>query len=608
MTTKTCDSNKKCWLSRHYKTMILILTPLLLSPLLFVKDELRHDDQLKDGLKEVPSPMLSHARAFKCAFVVLLMAIYWSTEPLPVPITSLFPVFMLPLLGLVSTEDACKPYLQEPNMVFVGSLTFAIAVEKTGLHKRVALIILQVVGSSFDRIILGFMLTTMLVAMWIINTAAAAMMLPIADALLQEVFPDATSSETTSQEECETNNNSQVKNSRKHRRKDSGPLNEFELEMCVHLNHSMDPDPKIDRPVVAPVLPPSVPQDVVNLKKMFYLSIAYSANIGGTSTLTSNGPNLILRFVLDNKYSGLAPVDYTNWLMFNAPAVVITVICMWFAFRQLFFRHVELPGSMVKGRAALRKKYQALGSTSFSEWTVLFLFVCLVLLWMLRDPTFMTGWANHFAIKPRDATVVIFIITLLFVLPMDPYAKSSEKTGSKAILDWPSVQSKLAWGVVLLRGGGYSLANAVNVSGLSLLVADQFSKLDFMSIFGMIVVFSVITALMTEFASNSAVASVLLPIATDLAVRLHINPLLLMIPMTLSCSYAFILPVGTPANALVFDHAKLSTTDMIFPGFVVQTICLIIMVLNLYTLGFWIFDLGTFPEWIHAASLNATVS
>lgn len=161
--------------------------------------------------------------------------------------------------------------------------------------------------------------------------------------------------------------------------------------------------------------------------------------------------------------------------------------------------------------------------------------------------------------KPRDATVVILIITILFIIPLDPSAPIPRK----AILDWPTVQSKLAWGVVLLRGGGYSLANAVNASGLSKSFAEQLSKIDFISVFGIIVIFSVSTAFLTEFASNSAVASVLLPIATDMALHLGVNPFLLLIPLTLSCSYAFILPVGTPANALVFDHAKLATRDMV---------------------------------------------
>lgn len=154
---------------------------------------------------------------------------------------------------------------------------------------------------------------------------------------------------------------------------------------------------------------------------------------------------------------------------------------------------------------------------------------------------------------------MILIVTILFIIPLDP----SEAIPRKAILDWPSVQSKLAWGVILLRGGGYSLANAVNVSGLSNFFADQLSKMDFLSVFGIILIFSISTAFLTEFASNSAVASVLLPIATDLASHLRINPFLLLIPLTLSCSYAFILPVGTPANALVFDHAKLATRDMV---------------------------------------------
>lgn len=138
-----------------WRTWIAFITPVLLSPLIWSQGS---------------------TQEWKCAFVVLLMAVFWSTEPLPVAVTALFPVFLLPIFGLVTTDEACKPYLQEPNMVFVGSLIFAVAVEQSGLHRRCALLILRTVGGNFDTLILGFMLTTMAIAMWIINTAAAAMM------------------------------------------------------------------------------------------------------------------------------------------------------------------------------------------------------------------------------------------------------------------------------------------------------------------------------------------------------------------------------------------------------------------------------------------------
>lgn len=347
----------------------------------------------------------------------------------------------------------------------------------------------------------------------------------------------------------------------------------------------------------------SCDQQVIQLKKIFYLSIAYSANIGGTSTLTSNGPNLILRFVLDDRFKGAAPLDYTSWLLFNVLAVIFTIVAVWFAFKLLYFQRVSISSPSSLGKSVIRSKYKDLGPVRFSEYVVMTLFVILVTLWMLRDPTFMTGWAHLFPKgKPRDATAVIAIVTLLFFIPLEPMKHGF----NLPILNWPHVQSKIPWGVVLLRGGGYSLALAVNKSGLSSLIADRLIQFDLLNTTFFVVVISFVTAFVTEFASNSAVASVLLPIACDLAIKLHVNPLILLIPITLSCSYAFILPVGTPANALVFDHAHLQTKDMLIPGLVTQTLALIIMLINLHTMGSIIFDVNSFPSWISAA--NATGS
>lgn len=413
--------------------------------------------------------------------------------------------------------------------------------------------------------------------------------LPIADALLNEVFPDdsSTGKDTRPPPVCEKNGT-------------------VSLELTAHNSDSINKQEETgDDCTVAGAGDTKHQQssgsEVTQLKKIFYLSIAYSANIGGTSTLTSNGPNLILRFVLDDKFKGNAPLDYTSWFLFNVLAVIVTIVAVWFAFRVLYFSRVSISSPSSLGKSVIRRKYQDLGSVRFSEYVVMILFVTLVTLWMLRDPTFMRGWAQWFPDgKPRDATAVIAIITLLFFIPLEPMKHGFHMP----ILNWPHVQSKIPWGVVLLRGGGYSLALAVNKSGLSSLIADRLIQLDLLNTTFFVILISFVTAFVTEFASNSAVASVLLPIACDLAIKLHVNPLILLIPITLSCSYAFILPVGTPANALVFDHAHLQTKDMLIPGLVTQTLALIIMLFNLHTMGALIFGVNTFPSWTSPANMT----
>ncbi|RWS30762.1 solute carrier family 13 member 5-like protein, partial [Leptotrombidium deliense] len=254
-------------------------------------------------------------------------------------------------------------------------------------------------------------------------------------------------------------------------------------------------------------------------------------------------------------------------------------------------------------RELITEKYRQLGpptdnlfsnnAHSFHEMSVLILFSSLVLLWMFRDPHFFKGWMHFFdEIKPKDATAAIFIVILLFVIPSQPRGLQPRV----GLLDWNCVQRKLPWGIVLLRGGGFSMALAVTTSGLSELIGTQLSHLSFISLFGIIIVFSVLTAVCTEFASNSATATVLLPIAAQLASHLQVNLLLLLIPITLCSSFAFVLPVGTPANALVFEHAKLKATDMIIPGLITKLICVVVMLLNLYTFGSYLFDLHSSPN------------
>lgn len=244
---------------RFSPSLIIFLTPLALSPLIF------------NGSQES-----------KCAFVVLLMTVYWATEPIPLAVTSLLPVILLPILGLSTSEQACAPYMKSANMLFMGCLTLALAIEKSNLHERIALKVLLKIGNQFQLIVLGFMLTTMFLSMWIVSTAAVAMMLPIADAILAQIFP---------------------KNKQQH-------LNQLNLNGGIKLNgnsngavKSNDSPEKITIPVNGMFVNEKTDnydkEHKAKLSKLLYLSIGYSATIGGVTTLTSNGPNMVMKFVLE---------------------------------------------------------------------------------------------------------------------------------------------------------------------------------------------------------------------------------------------------------------------------------------------------------------------
>ena len=239
---------------RFSPSLIIFLAPLALSPLIF------------NG----SSP------ESKCAFVVLLMTIYWATEPIPLAVTSLLPVILLPILGLSTSEQACAPYMKSANMLFMGCLTLALAIEKSNLHERIALKVLLKIGNQFQLIVLGFMLTTMFLSMWIVSTAAVAMMLPIADAILAQIFPKI-KQQHFNQLKLNGNSNGAIKS------------NDLPEKITIPMNGMFvnEMTDNYDK------------EHKAKLSKLLYLSIGYSATIGGVTTLTSNGPNMVMKFVLE---------------------------------------------------------------------------------------------------------------------------------------------------------------------------------------------------------------------------------------------------------------------------------------------------------------------
>ncbi|OQR66188.1 solute carrier family 13 member 5-like [Tropilaelaps mercedesae] len=519
--------------ARFWKTGVIVFAPLALSPLLIAVNTTES----------------------RCGFVVALMAMYWMTEALPLAVTALIPVILFPSLGIISSDETCQQYLVETNMVFVASLVMAIAIEHCSLHRRIALRVMLCVGTDPKWIMLGFMATTMFLSVWICNTSTTAMMMPIVDAVLAEILstrgcagPDDLELASSSQKSTEIS------------LLEKGQCNgNSEKEMLAEQNVYSEYRDRQKRER--------------RLAKGLYLSVAFAANIGGTATLTSAGPNLILKFIMDEYYHGIPPIDYASWIIFAAPGVIVTVLLVWGIFQLLYFWNRPL-GLDVHGHAAkktINKKYEELGPISFHEGAVLTLFACMVLLWMFRDPHFMHGWAHAF---------------------------HYQKVGScPPLITWQTIQQRLPWGVVLLRGGGFAMAEATKKSGLSAWMGHHLAAFNFLRPSWMAFAISSIVAMLTEFVTNSATATIFLPIVASLATDLRINPLYLVIPVTLACSYAFMLPVGTPANAIVATHARLKTTDMLLPGLIVKVISISTMLVSLNTLGRLIYSLDTFPDW-----------
>lgn len=561
-----------------WKLAVLLLVPLLFLPLIIYID----------------------AKEARCAYVVCLMSSFWMTNAVPLPVTALLPVVLFPLLGVLPTDEACYPYLQETNMLFIGSLIMAMAIEHCNVHKRIALRVMLCVGTNPRWIMLGFMLTTMFMSTWICNTATTAMMMPIVDAVLAEVI-DTESDGLMLAEAGECDGDKEAYK----------PLNgSDDGSSCqkAKLAAQLVVPPQKTKPATPdPSTVKRLQQANRTLSKSLYLSVAFAANIGGTATLTSAGPNLILKFVVEEFYGGLPPIDYASWLLYSTPGVIISVFVVWAAF-QVLYQKLGSVGLDRKGHAAkkvINKKYDELGPITFHEFAVLVMLASLVLLWMFRDPHFARGWSTFFGdLKPKDATAALFVVFFLFVIPADPRKLGTSPT----LLTWDVVQKRLPWGVVLLRGGGFAMAEATNVSGLSRWMGHQLASFSFMSPQCIIFVVSVIVAFITEVVSNSATATIFLPIMAQLATDLHLNPLMIIVPVALSCSYAFMLPVGTPANAIVASHANILPAEMILPGLVVKCICICIMLVSINTLGVFVFDLNSFPTWAEDFVANDSLS
>uniref|UniRef100_A0A131YIU9 Na+/dicarboxylate, Na+/tricarboxylate and phosphate transporter n=1 Tax=Rhipicephalus appendiculatus TaxID=34631 RepID=A0A131YIU9_RHIAP len=520
----------------------------------------------------LPVALCIGGKAGWCAYILLWMAFYWSVEACPLAATSLMPVFLFPLLGILSSSSVASFYLNDIGILLLCSLIMAGAVETSNLHKRIALRSLLAIGTSNLRLLLGFMLVTMALSMWIPNTASTSIMAPIAIAVVDQMHASAKSRprdvESSDLESITRRQEPVYKDSEKTRRKDSSNAADSEEDSR---------------------------QKVVRTTML--LSVAYSANIGGTGSLIGTGSNLVLKGLMDDLFPECTELTFATWMLYNVPTMVICVFIGWIYLQFSARKAMRGPSSGAseeKVREEISRRYHDLGPMSFAEWCVTFLMTSMILLWFTMKPQVFPGWVEMIPNGKliRSSTPSMLVTFLLFVIPKNP-----RKPGGRAIITWREASERAQWGIVILIGGAMCLAEGCKQSGLSALLVHHLKSLDVLPHGLTVLVLCLITSLLTEVTTNMAVSSILLPVVLEMAIAIGVHPLYLALPVTICCSFSFMLPAGAPPNAIVYEVAKLKIPEMAKPGCVMNMVCVLVEVAMIHAIGFPIFGLATLPDW-----------
>ncbi|XP_067450736.1 solute carrier family 13 member 2-like isoform X1 [Thunnus thynnus] len=597
------------WLWRYRNYIVIVLTPLLLLPL----------------------PLIIPTSEAKCGFVIILMALYWCTECIPLAVTALLPVILFPMMGIMESGEVCIQYLKDSNMLFIGGLLVAIAVEQWNLHRRIALQVLLIVGVKPSLLMIGFMSTTAFLSMWISNTASTAMMLPIANAVLQQLCDNEANAEERDRDLAA------AKDGLENQGFEMGDTKEnMELktkDSSINMDADKDDDGKDmkevkQNDVISKVCNRSLEveqrrlkreQKYVKLSKGMSLSVCYAASIGGTATLTGTTPNVILKGQIDELFPDNGGViNFASFFGFAFPNMVLMLALSWL-WLQFVFLGFNLRKSFGCGTnkaddkeayQVIKDEYKKLGRMSFAESCVLVIFTLLVLLWFTREPGFIPGWATVLFNKDKpyvtDGTVAILMSTLFFCIPSNfPRCCRKSEDGAPAeapspLLSWDIVHEKMPWNILLLLGGGFALAHGSEKSGLSMWLGETLIPLQSIPPFAISILLCLLVAMFTECSSNTATTTLFLPILASMATAIKIHPLYIMFPCTISASLAFMLPVATPPNAIAFSYGNLKVMDMAKTGFILNFVGVITINIAINTWGVAMFQLNTFPSWANA--------
>lgn len=463
----------------------------------------------------LPVPEGLPPEGWHTAAVTLLMGIWWITEALPIAVTALLPIVLLPVLNITTISEATTPFANPLIFLFMGGFIIALAMERWDLHKRIALNIVSFVGVKPSSIILGFILASAFLSMWVSNTATALMMLPIALSVLKLV---------------------------EDQKEGPGKLN-FEIVLV--------------------------------------LSIAYSCNIGGMGTLIGTPPNALLAGFMSENYG--VEIGFAQWMMIGVPLMIISLPMLYFLLVKVIYpvKLEELPG----GAALIENKLAGLGPISTAEKKVAMVFTLTALLWICRP--LLTDYIPGLS----DAGIAIGAAVLLFIIPVD-------LSEGRFVLSWAEAE-ELPWGVLILFGGGLSLASAISSTGLAEWIGQGVGVLGSWPIFLLVGLVVFMIVFLTEMTSNTATTAAFLPILASVAIGLGENPLLLAVPATLGASCAFMLPVATPPNAIVYGSGKLTIPEMSKAGLWLNIVFIIFLTIGAFSLINFVFgvQLGVLPPW-----------
>ncbi|KAG8520154.1 Solute carrier family 13 member 2 [Galemys pyrenaicus] len=589
LTMATCW--QALWAYRSY--LIVYLLPILLLPL----------------------PLVLATKEAYCGYSIILMALFWCTEALPLAVTAFFPLILFPMMGIMDASEVCIEYLKDTNILFIGGLLVAIAVEHWNLHKRIALNVLLIVGVRPALLILGFMLVTAFLSMWISNTATTAMMVPIAHAVLEQLHKAPKGKD--GDEEAGTDN----------------PTFELQESSCQKEETQLDNGQAHPVPAAPSGMTVHQTQEQLRFSQGMSLCVCYSASIGGIATLTGTTPNLVLQGQINSLFPENGNVvNFASWFGFAFPTMIILLLFSWLWLQVIFlgfnFRKNFGIGEQSREREqaayqVIKTEHRLLGPMTFAEKAVSFLFVLLVVLWFTREPGFFTGWGNLAFANEKgesivsDGTVAIFISIILFIVPSkipgltEVPGKPGKLKAPPALLNWKTVNEKMPWNIVFLLGGGFALAKGSEESGLSKWLGDKLTPLQSIPHPAIAFILSLLIATFTECTSNVATTTLFLPILASMAQAICLHPLYVMLPCTLAASLAFMLPVATPPNAIVFSFGGLKVSDMsngfsthqARTGFLLNILGVLVISLAINTWSQPIFNLNTFPSW---AQVNTT--
>ncbi|XP_050999767.1 Na(+)/dicarboxylate cotransporter 3 isoform X2 [Acomys russatus] len=532
---------KKVWSAR--RLLVLLLVPLALLPVLFALPP-------KEG---------------RCLYVILLMAVYWCTEALPLSVTALLPIVLFPFMGILPSSKVCPQYFLDTNFLFLSGLIMASAIEEWNLHRRIALKVLMLVGVQPARLILGMMVTTSFLSMWLSNTASTAMMLPIASAILKSLFGQREARKDPHQEGDESAAAVRGNGLR------TVPT-EMQFLASSEGGHLEDAEAPLELPEDS-----KEEEHRRNIWKGFLISIPYSASIGGTATLTGTAPNLILLGQLKSFFPQCDVVNFGSWFIFAFPLMLLFLLVGWlwisFLYGGMSWRGWRKKKSKIradaedKAKAVIREEFQNLGPIRFAEQAVFILFCTFAILLFSRDPKFIPGWASLFAPGfVSDAVTGVAIVIILFFFPsqkpslkwwFDFKAPNSE---TEPLLSWKKAQETVPWNIILLLGGGFAMAKGCEESGLSMWIGGQLHPLEHVPPVLAVLLITVVIAFFTEFASNTATIIIFLPVLAEL----------------------------------------------VRTGLLMNLMGVLLLSLAMNTWAQTIFQLGTFPDWANTHAANVT--